>query len=192
VSPSTLSLDGVPLTFGADFNIISYSGSGDVTANAAVPAVDSEGCTVEAFAGFAAGSVALVARGTCTFAEKCTAAEAAGAAAVVIYNNLDEDTAFLGAGDSANAPSISSLSLTQALGLEIVATIEGCVRALILGHSGSCLKVALFPSAASFFPWPSVFLGLFTFLGRPSFLPPSFFRLTIINVTACLMCIRCK
>ena len=38
---------------------------------------------------FAAGNVALIQRGGCTFKIKATNAQAAGASAVVIYNNID-------------------------------------------------------------------------------------------------------
>jgi Zn-dependent M28 family amino/carboxypeptidase len=69
------------------------SGFGDVTAS--VTAVDvqlglgntsSSGCEAADFAGFPAGNIALVQRGTCSFAIKATNAEAAGATAVVIFN----------------------------------------------------------------------------------------------------------
>ncbi len=64
------------------------SGPGDVTA--AVTPVDlqlglgntsTSGCEAADFAGFPAGTIALVQRGTCTFSDKAINAEAAGAAA---------------------------------------------------------------------------------------------------------------
>jgi Zn-dependent M28 family amino/carboxypeptidase len=45
------------------------------------------GCAAADFAGFPAGNIALISRGTCAFAVKATNAQAAGAAGVVIYNN---------------------------------------------------------------------------------------------------------
>lgn len=46
------------------------------------------GCTADDWAGIdAVGSIALVSRGSCSFAEKSAAAAAAGAEAVLIYNN---------------------------------------------------------------------------------------------------------
>lgn len=70
------------------------SGSGSVTA--AVTAVDvvlalphapvTSGCEAADFAGFPAGNIALVQRGTCTFAPKAENAQAAGAAAAIIFN----------------------------------------------------------------------------------------------------------
>src|SRR5690606_7650006 len=44
------------------------------------------GCEADDFTGFPAGSIALIQRGSCTFAQKVRHAEAAGAAAVVIFN----------------------------------------------------------------------------------------------------------
>jgi len=76
-----------------------YSGSGDVTA--AVQAVDvvlppspapssTSGCEATDFEGFTEGSIALLQRGTCDFALKATNAQAAGAAAVIIFNEGQE------------------------------------------------------------------------------------------------------
>jgi Zn-dependent M28 family amino/carboxypeptidase len=68
--------------------IFSYSGSGDVTAPTTSPSVIT-GCNTTDFAGFASGNVALISRGGCTFASKATNAAAAGAKAVVIFNNRE-------------------------------------------------------------------------------------------------------
>ena len=76
-----------------DFSTMSYSGSGNVTA--AIQAVDvlmpptggsTSGCEAADFAGFAPGNIALIQRGTCTFAIKAANAQAAGALGVIIYN----------------------------------------------------------------------------------------------------------
>ncbi|WP_344590329.1 M28 family metallopeptidase [Actinomadura vinacea] len=77
---------------GTDFQTMQYSGSGDVTAAAAavdVPAAGqagTAGCEAADFQGFAAGSVAVIQRGGCSFEIKAANAQAAGAAGVVIYN----------------------------------------------------------------------------------------------------------
>jgi Zn-dependent M28 family amino/carboxypeptidase len=70
------------------------SGAGDVTA--AVTAVDvnlapprdpvTSGCEAADFAGFPAGNIALMQRGTCAFAVKVLNAQAAGASAAIIFN----------------------------------------------------------------------------------------------------------
>jgi Zn-dependent M28 family amino/carboxypeptidase len=79
---------------GDDFLTMEYSGSGDVTAPLAAaggivipsPGGSASGCTAADFAGFPAGSVALIQRGTCTFRVKAENALAAGAVGVVIFN----------------------------------------------------------------------------------------------------------
>jgi Zn-dependent M28 family amino/carboxypeptidase len=90
--------DPAPRTFTpAEFTTMSYSGSGDVTA--ALQAVDvvvpiaanppntsTSGCEPSDFAGFIAGNVALLQRGTCPFRQKADNAAAAGASAVTVFN----------------------------------------------------------------------------------------------------------
>jgi len=81
---------------GTDFASMTYSGSGDVKAD--VTAVDlvvpapgaangnTSGCESADFAGFPAGTTALVQRGTCPFRQKADNAQAAGAGAVIVFN----------------------------------------------------------------------------------------------------------
>jgi len=78
---------------GVDFGVIDQSDPGDVTA--AVTAVDlqlgigntsSSGCEPADFAGFPAGNIALLQRGSCTFELKAENAAAAGATGIVIFN----------------------------------------------------------------------------------------------------------
>lgn len=104
--------------------ILSYSGSGDVTAATtalpAPPADATPGCEATDFAGFPAGNIALISRGACTFAIKATNAYAAGASAVVIYNNIAGDlNGTLGNDFTLNLPVVS---VTQALGQQLAAT----------------------------------------------------------------------
>lgn len=72
-----------------------FTGTGFGNVSAAITAVDlqlglgntsSSGCEAADFAGFPAGTIALIQRGTCSFAIKATNAAAAGASAVVIFN----------------------------------------------------------------------------------------------------------
>jgi Zn-dependent M28 family amino/carboxypeptidase len=78
-----------------------YSGSGDVTAGVVPVDLDLEvrdvpasspllnsGCEAADFAGFTAGSIALVRRGSCPFGQKAANAQAAGASAVIVMGNL--------------------------------------------------------------------------------------------------------
>ncbi|MER6950873.1 M28 family metallopeptidase [Nonomuraea sp. NPDC000554] len=78
-----------------DFATMSYSGPGEVTAplqNVDLvlppgPAPGStSGCEPADFAGFTPGNIALLQRGTCNFLVKAQNAQAAGAAAAIIFN----------------------------------------------------------------------------------------------------------
>jgi Zn-dependent M28 family amino/carboxypeptidase len=105
-------------------SIMSYSGSGDVTAAvtalAAPPADGTPGCEASDFAGFTAGNIALIRRGTCTFAIKATNAYNAGASGVVIYNNQPGViNGTLGADFTLN---IGVTSVTAAVGEQLAAT----------------------------------------------------------------------
>ncbi len=96
LSPATLQQvapNPTVYTVDTDFATMTYSPSGDVTA--AVTAVDptipspgdtTDGCEAADFAGFIPGTIALIQRGTCTFAEKAQNATAAGAVGVLIFN----------------------------------------------------------------------------------------------------------
>ena len=93
LSPSILEQVAPPPAGPVANTIMSYSGSGDVTACGhgparALSADPTPGCDAADFAGFVPGTIALVSRGACTFAIKATNAHAAGAVGVVIYNNI--------------------------------------------------------------------------------------------------------
>ncbi len=105
-------------------SIMSYSGSGDntaaVTALPPPPADPTPGCDAVDFAGFPAGNIALISRGACTFALKATNAYNAGAAGVIIYNNVSGTlNGTLGNGFTLD---ISVTSVTQAMGQQLAAT----------------------------------------------------------------------
>jgi Zn-dependent M28 family amino/carboxypeptidase len=91
-TPAVFERSGGPsYTYGTDFETLDYSGSGDVTAVAR--AIDPDGagvgsgCEPTDFAGLAKGEIALVKRGGCTFSDKASNAQTAGAAAIAIYND---------------------------------------------------------------------------------------------------------
>ena len=77
-----------------EFFTMNYSGSGDtgtrtivpVDVNLGNPAASNSGCEAADFAGFPAGAIALMQRGTCTFAAKANNAEAAGASGAIVFN----------------------------------------------------------------------------------------------------------
>jgi Zn-dependent M28 family amino/carboxypeptidase len=83
-----------------DYAVMTYSGSSDgVTATAQFvdvvlpPAPEpgsTSGCEAEDFENFTAGNIALIQRGTCSFGQKVANAEAAGASAVVVFNEGQE------------------------------------------------------------------------------------------------------
>ncbi len=119
----------------ADFVTMSFSGSGDTTA--AVVPVDTDlapngastsGCEAADFSGFAAGSIALLQRGTCSFGVKASNAETAGASAVVIFNRGTPD----------NTESING-TLGQVVGIPVVGTSYAVGKEL--GSAGTTARV---------------------------------------------------
>jgi Zn-dependent M28 family amino/carboxypeptidase len=106
--------------------IQSYSGSGDVTAAVNLP-TDILGCNAADFAGFPSGTIALISRGICSFATKATNAKAAGAAAVVIYNNRPGP--LNGTLGETFALDIPVVSVEQTVGQQL-ATVPGLVLAV--------------------------------------------------------------
>jgi hypothetical protein len=79
----------VELTAGGVEYVASYMTYGPSgQASAPVVAVSNLGCAAADYPTEVSGAIALISRGTCTFAEKATAAKVAGAAAAIIYNNV--------------------------------------------------------------------------------------------------------
>lgn len=90
-----------------DFNTMSHSGSGEVSAPGVAVAPDSpsSGCTAEDFADFPEGAVAITMRGECEFGQKVTNAADAGASAALVLNT--EDESFLGTlGETSEIPAL--------------------------------------------------------------------------------------
>jgi Zn-dependent M28 family amino/carboxypeptidase len=116
----------------SDFTTMEYSGSGDVTApiqptnDIVIPpgptaSSSNSGCEAADFAGFTAGNIALIQRGTCTFQQKALNAIAAGASGVVIFNEGQSDRSdllngTLGSPDGQTKPVIgTTFALGEAL-----------------------------------------------------------------------------
>jgi Zn-dependent M28 family amino/carboxypeptidase len=106
-----------------DFGVIDQSDPGDETA--AVTAVDlqlglgnasTSGCEAADFAGFPAGNIALLQRGTCTFELKAENAAAAGAVGIVIFNQGNTD-----AEDRNNIPAVT-LTANNTSGIPVLGT----------------------------------------------------------------------
>jgi Zn-dependent M28 family amino/carboxypeptidase len=96
--PSLRAVDATDWDYraGRDYATLAYSGSGSVRAplvavDLVVPSPSengsTSGCEHSDFAGFPRGAVALLQRGSCTFREKVANAIAAGAGAVVVFND---------------------------------------------------------------------------------------------------------
>jgi Zn-dependent M28 family amino/carboxypeptidase len=125
LSPSVLEQVSPPPTGPIANSIMSYSGSGDVTAP--VSTLSSiVGCEAANFAGFPVGNIALISRGVCPFAIKATNAYNAGAAGVVIYNNIPGT--LNGTLGNDFALDIPVTSVTQAVGQQLVATQDLVMR----------------------------------------------------------------
>jgi Zn-dependent M28 family amino/carboxypeptidase len=116
---------------GEDFLTMEYSGSGEVTAP--LTAVDlvlpptsapssTSGCEAGDFAGFPAGSVALIQRGTCDFAVKALNAQAAGASAAIIFNEGQDGRQETLSGTLGEArPAIPVIGTSFAIGADLAA-----------------------------------------------------------------------
>jgi hypothetical protein len=88
----------------------------------ATPAPSSaSGCAASDFAGFVAGNIALIQRGTCTFAQKVANAEAAHASAAVIFNEGNPGRTGLFSGSLAGTEHIPVLFTTYDVGTQLLA-----------------------------------------------------------------------
>lgn len=110
-----------------DFIEMRFGAAGDVTApvwavNLTIPSAggSNSGCFSDQFAGFPAGSIALVQRGACTFGWKASNALAAGAAGVIIFNegNVAERTAVI-YGTLGTAVGIQVVGTSFAVGVDL-------------------------------------------------------------------------
>ena len=121
VSPTpTVYVDGV------DYDSMTFSGSGDVTAPLSAvdllvpsPAADTStsGCEAADFAGFSAGHIALMQRGTCGFVVKLQNAQAAGAIGIIVFNEGDSPArSVLNLGTLGTQQTLPAVTTTFALG----------------------------------------------------------------------------
>lgn len=119
---------------GVDVATLSYSASGDVTA--AVRGIDlvlpptaspssTSGCEASDFADLVAGEVALIQRGSCTFQQKAELAEAAGAGAVIVFNEGQPDRTDLEGWqlDPEGVVGIPVVGVSFAVGEELAASV---------------------------------------------------------------------
>jgi Zn-dependent M28 family amino/carboxypeptidase len=114
-----------------EFATFDFSGSGDVTGPLVPvdvvvpignnpPSTSTSGCEAEDFAGFPAGAVALMQRGTCTFEIKAANATAAGAVGAVIFNEGQPGRDEVLSGTATNPQSIPLIGTSYAIGAALV------------------------------------------------------------------------
>ncbi|HWB76684.1 MAG TPA: M28 family peptidase [Nannocystaceae bacterium] len=100
LGPSSLSWQGEQsYVEWADFQVAIYSAPGDVSATARAVDVQlglgnnsTSGCEAGDFAGFPAGSIAVIQRGTCYTFQKVLNAQDAGAVGAIIFNQGNDDS----------------------------------------------------------------------------------------------------
>lgn len=98
---------------------MTYSPSGNVTAD--LVSVANIGCDATDYPANVTGNIALISRGSCTFALKATLAKAAGANGAVIYNNVDGSLAGTLGGVGDYAPTVG---VTQQVGASLLQKIN--------------------------------------------------------------------
>ena len=153
IVPTTVAVPGpggVPRTLtAAEAAVMVYSGSGTVTApvqavdTTGAPAASTSGCEAEDFAGFTAGSVALLQRGTCTFGVKAANAQAAGASAVLIFNTglPGEEGVVAGTLGEPGATTLPVVGLSHAAGTALLGGGEVTVTAQTVSENRETFNV---------------------------------------------------
>jgi Peptidase family M28/PA domain len=114
---------------GTDFNPGPVAGStsaklqpaGGIVVPATPAPSSASGCQASDFAGFLPGNIALIQRGTCTFAQKVANAEAAGASAAVIFNEGNPGRTGVFAGSLAGTEHIPVLFTSYDVGTQLLA-----------------------------------------------------------------------
>jgi Zn-dependent M28 family amino/carboxypeptidase len=144
VGPSVLQQiapNAITYAEGVDFAPVTQTDPGDVTA--AVTAVDlqlglgntsTSGCEASDYAGFPAGNIALLQRGTCTFEVKAENAAAAGAVGIVIFNQGNTT-----ATDRNNIPAVT-LTANNTSGIPVLGTTYA-LGVTLAGTAGLRMRV---------------------------------------------------
>jgi Zn-dependent M28 family amino/carboxypeptidase len=152
---------GAALRDGEDYNLLQFSGSGDVTAR--LVAVDlrippgggasTSGCEEADFSGFQRGSVALLQRGSCLLRAKVENAQRAGAAAALVMNEgtTGQRGVIVGTLGSPAGISVPALALSFDAGerLATVAGQGGTVHVLTRTRAASGKTVNIIAETAS-------------------------------------------
>lgn len=118
-SDQTLFVNGTEV----DAQTMTYSPSTNVTSGIAL--VDNVGCTAADYPDAVKGSIALIKRGKCTFAHKSVLAEAAGAKAAIVYNDVEGPlSGTLGSAHSDEGAYAPIVGISQAAGQKIVNQLD--------------------------------------------------------------------
>jgi Zn-dependent M28 family amino/carboxypeptidase len=148
----------------AEFTIMSYSGSGDVTAGltpvdlvlppGAAANSSTSGCEAADFPASTAGAIALMQRGTCPFATKVENAQAAGAIGAVVFNEgqagrTDTLMGTLGEDTAATIPAIgTSFAIGSELAGQAGAVVHITTSTLITARTSKNVIAELAPKSA--------------------------------------------
>ena len=125
--PALEQVTPAPTTYvdGVDYDTMVFSGSGDFTApltavDLLVPSpaanASTSGCEAADFAGFTAGHIALMQRGTCGFVDKAVNAQAAGAVGVIVFNEGNPGRTVLNFGTLGTQQTIPAVTASFAMG----------------------------------------------------------------------------
>lgn len=133
IAPNTVTYETGSFT-GTGYGAVTASVS-PVDVNLVPPQASSSGCEAADFAGFPAGNVALIQRGTCSFAIKAVNAQAAGASAVIIFNqgNTPERVELI----------VGTLGGTNVVGIPVVGA--SFAAGVALAQPGSQARVHVVP-----------------------------------------------
>ena len=146
--------EGAPEAYedGVDISTMDFSGSG--TLSGVVQAVDvvvpmtpgspdgtsNSGCEAEDFTGFT-GDIALIQRGTCDFSVKIANAVAAGADAVIIFNEGNsEDRSGVDFGQASFAQDVPVVEMSYEAGAALVELIESSSEPITLEGSTNTIN----------------------------------------------------
>src|SRR6267378_4563503 len=145
---------GIPVTvpgigtFGAALG--SFNNFGTVTSSPYSTTSPANGCS--AITNKLAGQIALIARGTCTFSTKIRNAQNAGAAGVIVYNNVLGDPTAMGQDGTPGQPTIPAVMVSKPNGQAMAAattktvSIDGTNRMEFFSDGPSADIIAGFSS----------------------------------------------
>ena len=138
--PPALLQQLTPISATYETGAFTGTGYGEVTAavaavdiNLTPPRANTSGCEAADFVGFPAGNIALIQRGSCSFAIKALNAEAAGASAVIIFNQGDAP--------SREGLIIGTLGGTNVVGIPVVGASFAAGAALAQAGTTAYVKV---------------------------------------------------